>query len=89
LATELKGRMIGGKGKVAEIDGGNFGGYVKPANKREDRRDRRFTENQSGKRKVVVVIRGRGGNTLPLRQPGAVSLVTRPVTPVQHRQGPV
>jgi len=26
---------------------------------------RRFTENQSGKRKVVVVIRERGGNTLP------------------------
>jgi len=26
---------------------------------------RRFAENQSGKRKVVVVIRERGGNTLP------------------------
>jgi Transposase zinc-ribbon domain len=47
------------------LDGGYFGGYVKPANKQEDRRDRRFAENQSGKRKVVVVIRERGGNTLP------------------------
>lgn len=65
MAAEMKGRTIGGEGKVAEIDGGYFGGYVKPANRREDRRDRRFTENQSGKRKVVVVIRERGGNTLP------------------------
>ncbi len=40
-------------------------GYVKPANRREDRRDRRFLENQSGKRKCVVVIRERNGDTLP------------------------
>src|SRR5205823_3485065 len=65
MAEELKGRVIGGEGKVAEIDGGYFGGYVKPANLRTDRVDRRFAENQSGKRKVVVVIRERGGNTLP------------------------
>jgi transposase-like protein len=65
MSQELKGRTIGGEGKVAEVDGGYFGGYVKPANKQEDRRDRRFAENQSGKRKVVVVIRERGGNTLP------------------------
>jgi ISXO2-like transposase domain len=38
---------------------------VKPANKRENRRDRRLRQNQSGKRKVVVVIRERGGGTLP------------------------
>jgi transposase-like protein len=28
MATELKGRTVGGEGKVAEIDGGYFGGYV-------------------------------------------------------------
>ena len=65
MAAELKGRTIGGDGKVAEVDGGYFGGYVKPANMRENRADRRFAENQSGKRKVVVVIRERDGNTLP------------------------
>src|SRR6266851_1967829 len=65
MADQLKGRTIGGEGKVAEIDGGYFGGYVKPANRREDRRDRRFLENQSGKRKCVVVIRERNGDTLP------------------------
>ena len=32
---------------------------------RENRRDRRLRQYQSGKRKVVVVIRERGGNTLP------------------------
>ncbi len=32
MAAELKGRMLGGDGKVAEVDGGYFGGYVKPAN---------------------------------------------------------
>ena len=65
MAAELKGRMIGGDGKVAEVDGGYFGGYVKPANLRENRLDRRFGENQSGKRKAVVVIRERDGNSLP------------------------
>jgi transposase-like protein len=65
MAEELKGRIIGGEGKVAETDGGYFGGYVKPANLKEDRVDRRFSQNQSGKRKCVVVIRERNGNSLP------------------------
>ena len=34
MAEELKGRVIGGEGKTAEVDGGYFGGYVKPANMR-------------------------------------------------------
>ncbi len=42
MAEELKGRVIGGEGKEAEVDGGYFGGYVKPANLREDRKDRRL-----------------------------------------------
>lgn len=65
MAEEIKGRMIGGEGKVAEIDGGYFGGYRKPANLREDRVDRRYAMNQTGKRKVVVIVRERGGNSLP------------------------
>ncbi len=65
MAVELKGRTIGGNGKVAEIDAGYFGGYVKPANLRAQRADRRFGQNQSGKRKAVVVIRERDGNSLP------------------------
>jgi len=65
MAEEMKGRVIGGEGKTAEVDGGYFGGYVKPANRKDRRLDRRLAENQSGKRKVVVIIRERGGNSIP------------------------
>jgi transposase-like protein len=65
MAAELKGRVVGGEGKVAEVDSGYFGGYVKPANIKVHRADRRFAEHQSGKRKAVIVIRERNGNTLP------------------------
>src|SRR3977135_4753738 len=56
MAEEMRGRVVGGEGKEAEIDGGDFGGYVKPANLKQDRIDRRFARNQNGKRKVVVII---------------------------------
>src|SRR5229473_5819591 len=65
LASEVRGINIGGEGRKAEIDGGYFGGYVKPANRIENRRGRRLRQYQSGKRKVVVVIRERDGKTLP------------------------
>jgi transposase-like protein len=65
MAEELKGRVVGGEGKVAEVDGGYFGGYIKPANMKENRRDRRLGRNQNGKRKVVVIVRERGGNSVP------------------------
>jgi transposase-like protein len=48
-----------------EVDGAYFGGYVKPSNRVENRRDLRLAENQSGKRQVVVVMREREGQTLP------------------------
>jgi transposase-like protein len=66
MAAEVRAiDKVGGEGREAEVDGGYFGGYVKPANLRENRRDRRLRVNQSGKRKVVVVIRERDGKTLP------------------------
>jgi hypothetical protein len=65
MAAEAKGHTIGGAGKVAELDAGWFGGYVRAANLKEHRADRRFRENQSGKRKAVIVIRERDGNSLP------------------------
>jgi transposase-like protein len=64
IASEMKGAHVGGEGKVAEVDGGYFGGYVKPANHVENRRDRRLAINQNGKRRVVVAIRERDGRTL-------------------------
>jgi transposase-like protein len=65
MAEELKGREVGRKGRTAEVDSGYFGGYVKPANMRQHRADRRFIENKSDKRKAVIVIRERGGDTIP------------------------
>src|SRR5262245_51273112 len=65
MAEEIKGRQIGDDRAEAEVDGCYFGGHVRPANKKEDRVDRRLAKNQTGKRKVVVVIRERGGETLP------------------------
>ena len=65
MAEDLRGRVVGGEGKVAEVDSGYFGGYVKPANLASDRKDRRFGDNRSGKRKAVVIVRERGGNSVP------------------------
>jgi hypothetical protein len=65
MAEELKGRTIGGEGKEAEVDGAYFGGYSKPANHAESRRDRRLAANQTGKRKSVIIIRERNGHSVP------------------------
>jgi transposase-like protein len=39
MASELKGMHIGGEGKTVETDGDYFGGYIKPANHKENRRN--------------------------------------------------
>ena len=65
MAEEFRGRKVGGEGKVAEVDGAYFGGYVRPANLAKSRRDRRKVANQSGKRQSVVIVRERNGNSLP------------------------
>lgn len=62
MATELKGMKLGGEGETVEVDGGYFGDYIKPANHKENRKDRRLAKNQNGKRQVVVVMRERGGS---------------------------
>jgi len=58
----------------AAIDGGYFGGYVKPAKHVENRRDRRLRQYQSGKRKDVVVIREREARHCLALRPQASSL---------------
>jgi transposase-like protein len=65
MAEEMKHRQIGDDRPEAEVDGAYFGTYVRPANLKEDRVDRRLRKNYSKNRKVVVVIRERGGETLP------------------------
>ena len=61
VASEQKASELNGE---VEVDGAYFGGYVKPANRREDRKDRRRKVHQTGKRQVVVVARERNGETL-------------------------
>jgi transposase-like protein len=62
MASEVRVQTIGGAGRKAEVDGGYFGGYVKPANLRENRRDRRLRQNPIGQ------AEGRGGNPRARRQ---------------------
>ena len=61
IAAQDKGLKVSGE---VEIDGMYAGGYVKPANNKENRRDRRLACNQNGKRRVVIVARERHGKTI-------------------------
>ena len=81
LAAEQNANEISGE---VEIDGAYFGGYVKPANRKEDRVDRRRAMHQTGKRQVVVVMRERNGQTLPFvtkTEVEGVSRITATVRP--------
>jgi transposase-like protein len=74
LAMKLREAVAAGvEGEKAsghvEVDGGYFGGYVKPANFKENRVDRRLAQHQTGKRRVVVVMRERNGKTLSFVAP--------------------
>jgi len=62
IVNQDKSKTVSGE---VEVDGAYFGGYVKPANYKEMRVDRRLLENRTGKRRVVVVMRERNGAVLP------------------------
>jgi hypothetical protein len=62
VCQEKINAMVSGE---VEIDGAYFGGHLRPANYKENRRDRRLAKNQNGKRRVVVILRERRGQTLP------------------------
>lgn len=66
-----------------EVDGMYSGGHIRPANHVDNRVDRRLAKHQTGKRRVVVAFRQRGGRTLPFvcRQEGeGVELAMRHVS---------
>jgi transposase-like protein len=70
LAHKLREAMASGNENatlsgVVEVDGAYFGGHIRPENRKEDRKDRRLAKHQTGKRRVVVAIRERGGRVLP------------------------
>jgi len=63
MALEIQsGEVLEGH---VEIDGAYFGGHIRPANEKADRKDRRLKRHQTGKRRVVVALRERDGRTLP------------------------
>jgi transposase-like protein len=69
LAHKLREAMMAEQNELmlsgeVEVDGAYFGGHIRPENRKADRRDRRLLVNQTGKRRVVVVMRERGGRTI-------------------------
>ena len=88
LAHKLRETMAANQNGMArgevEIDGCYIGGSIRQENYKAERRDRRLAENQTGKRRVVVVMRERGGRTLPFvvrSEDEAVSTIRRRVEP--------
>lgn len=63
MAAGDKGKQVSGE---VEVDGMYAGGYVKPANVKALRKDRRLLANQSGKRQSVIVARERNGQTITM-----------------------
>ncbi len=61
LALETKDATLDDE---IEIDGAYFGGHIRPANLEAKRVDRRKAKHQTGKRRVVIAMRERGGRTL-------------------------
>lgn len=81
LASKETNQKVSGE---VEIDGAYFGGYVKPANYKENRKDRRLSENRTGKRRVVVIMRERNGKTLPFvfkSEAASISTIEKFVAP--------
>lgn len=61
MAAEDQGATVSGE---VEVDGMYAGGYIKPANLKQLRRDRRLIQNRNGKRMVVIAARERRGKTI-------------------------
>ena len=81
LGAVQQGQTLDG---AVEVDGAYFGGYVKPANRKEDRVDRRKAMHQTGKRRVVVIMRERNGQSLPFvttSEAAAIPAIVNTVAP--------
>jgi transposase-like protein len=61
MSSEDAGAELSGE---VEVDGCYVGGHIRKANLKKNRRDRRLARNQTGKRRVVVAARERGGRIL-------------------------
>ena len=66
---------------TVEIDGCYIGGHRRKENRKADRKDARLVENQTGKRRCVLVLRQRSGRTVTCqsaRKRGSDSLLMVP-----------
>ena len=86
MAEEMRGRVVGGEGKMAEIDGGYFGGYVKPANLQ------RGSQRPSPAAQPIRQAQGGGDRARARRQLCPGSVPHRKAQPLSfdhasHRQG--
>ena len=61
MTMEMSEEPLAGE---VEIDGAYFGGHVRQQNIKKNRKDRRFKENQSSRRRVVIALRERDGRTI-------------------------
>ena len=81
LASEMANETVGG---IVEVDGAYVGGHIRPSNLKENLRDRRLAENQTGKRRVVVIARERQGRTkvtVTKQEADGVAFVAKVVRP--------
>ena len=79
MAAETADATLSGE---VEIDGAYFGGHIRPANRKENRIDRRRAPVQTGKRRVVIALRERKGRTLTFvgkSEPEGVEIAARVV----------
>jgi transposase-like protein len=81
LGKAQEGQTLDGE---VEVDGAYFGGYVKPENRKEDRVDRRLAMHRTGKRRVVVIMRERNGQSVPFvttSEGAAIPTIVKTVAP--------
>lgn len=81
MALEFAGRRLSG---TVEVDGAYFGGYVKPANEKKDRKDRRLLEHRTGKRQSVIIMRERRGRSLAFVAPSEAAGAPIVLANVEH-----
>jgi transposase-like protein len=62
-AEQSRPRELSGE---VEVDGAYFAASVRHPNVKAERKDHRLIEEQSGKRQVVVIVRERGGRSVPV-----------------------
>jgi hypothetical protein len=64
MAEEIRGRIVGGEGKEAEVDGGYFGDYVSPPIAKRSALIAASLKIRAASARSFVIVRKRGGNSV-------------------------